>query len=171
MQEAGIFRPSYFLDVFEGFTYEAARTSPDTTWKGTHQSDGIETVAARLQRFARPELGRPVHIVKNNIITEPLPAGIQQIAVANLDVDLLEAVYHGLLQLAPHIAIGGILIVEDPGHTPLLIGAHAALEMFQRTALARDFVPIYMRSGQTILVRTEGHSAPRATLPARRRCR
>ena len=154
MQEAGIYRPSYFLDVFEGFTYPEARSSTDTVWKDSHWTEGLEVVANRLKRFEHRLLGRPVNVLKNNIITDELPPEIERIVVANLDVDQLEAVYWGLVKLAPKIAIGGILIVEDPGHTPLLIGAQAALDIFLRSETARDFLPIYMQSGQYFLVRT-----------------
>jgi hypothetical protein len=52
------------------------------------------------------------------------------------------------------MVVGGILIVEDPGHTPLLIGACAALDLFLQTETGRKFTLIYMRSGQYFLVRT-----------------
>jgi hypothetical protein len=92
-------------------------------------------------------------VLKSNIITDELPPELDNIVVANLDVDQLEAIFAGLKRLAPRIVIGGILIVEDPGHTPQLIGALAALELFLRSALAQDFLPIYMRSGQYFLIR------------------
>jgi hypothetical protein len=110
-------------------------------------------VSQRLKRLEQRHLGRSVNVIKHNIITQDLPADIGSIAVANLDVDQLESVYAGVCRLAPKIAVGGILIVEVPGHTPLLIGAHAALSVFLRTAVARQFVPIYMASGQYFLVR------------------
>lgn len=161
MQEAGIFRPSYFLDVFDGFTYETALSSPDAVW--AHMcivEEGPDGVAARLKRFEQAALGRPVHVIKNNIITDELPAEIGEIAVANLDVDQLEAIYAGLNKLAQRIVVGGVLIVEDPGHTPQLIGAVAALEIFLATAPAQDFLPIYMRSGQYFLVRVRQTQPP-----------
>ena len=153
MQEAEIYRPSYFFDVFDGFDYEEALKSSDIAWKGTHKSSGQSLVTERLEEFSRPILGRPVHVMKNNIITDIFPQEISQIAVANLDVDMLEAVYHGLLRLAPRIVVGGILIVEDAGHTPALVGAQTALEMFLKTPIAEHFIPLYMRSGQYFLIR------------------
>lgn len=153
MQEAHIYRPSYFLDVFEGFTYPAAQASADAIWANSHATEGIEVVSGRLKEFEQPLLGRTVHVVTNNIITDELPSEIDSIAVANLDVDQLEAVYAGLVKLAPKIAIGGILIVEDPGHTPLLIGAQAALDIFIASEIAEKFLSIYMHSGQYFLVR------------------
>lgn len=155
MQEAGIYRPSYFLDVFDGFTYSAAQESADAIWANSHATEGIEIVSGRLKEFEQPLLGRSVHVVKNNIVTDELPAEIDTIAAANLDVDQLEAVYAGLIKLAPRIEVGGILIVEDPGHTPLLIGAQAALELFLAGQIAEKFLPIYMSSGQYFLVRVK----------------
>ena len=153
MHEAGIFRPAWFLDVFDGFSYDAAETSADAIWNQTHASDGISAVSDRLSRFADPSHGRPVNVRKSNIITDELPAEIGAIAVANLDVDMLEAVHQGLIRLAPRVAVGGILIVEDPGHTPLLVGAQVAFDMFMKLPKARSFVPVYMQSGQYFLIR------------------
>jgi hypothetical protein len=147
MKRSGIKRASYFLDVFEGFTYPEAHASSDAIWANSHATDGIEIVTQRLR-----ELDPDAIVLKNNIITDDLP-GIQEVAVANLDVDQIEAVYAGLVKLAPKIAVGGILIVEDPGHTPLLIGAHTALQQFLATDAARPFAPIYMASGQYFLVK------------------
>src|SRR5579872_4604185 len=67
MQQVGIYRPCYFLDVFDGFSYDAARKSTDAVWVDTHGTEGIEVVASRLKRFDQPLLGRPVHVTKNNI--------------------------------------------------------------------------------------------------------
>jgi len=154
MSEKGINRPCYFFDVFDGFVYDAAKASTDAVWVNTHQTDGIDAVAARLKRFEQPMLGRLVTVQKSNIVTDELPPEIDRIVVANLDVDQLEAIYAGLLKLAARMVVGGILIVEDPGHTPLLIGACAALDLFLQTETGRKFTLIYMRSGQYFLVRT-----------------
>lgn len=153
MREAGLRRDCYFLDVFEGFVYDDAITSADAHWKGSHKTEGLEVVEQRLRRHENPAQGLNVFVHKNNIIADPLPAGATQLCVANLDVDMYEAVYAGLVKLAPLMVKGGILIVEDPGHTPLLIGARVALNQFLRTPIAREFTPIYMQSGQTFLIR------------------
>jgi hypothetical protein len=68
-------------------------------------------------------------------------------------VDLHEAVYAGLHKLAPHMVQHGILVVEDPGHTPLLIGAKLALEKFLAEDAGKQFIPIVMDSGQSFLIR------------------
>jgi hypothetical protein len=94
-------------------------------------------------------------VEKNNIISDALPARAVElgIAVANLDVDLHEAVYAGLHKLAPHMVQHGILVVEDPGHTPLLIGAKLVLEKFLAEDAGKQFIPIVMDSGQSFLIR------------------
>lgn len=153
MAERGIYRPAWFFDVFEGFNYPAALQSVDAMWAETHATDGIERVTERLRLHARPERGRPVRVERLNIITDDLPAELGSIAVANLDVDMLEAVYAGLMRLAPRIVPGGMIVAEDPGHTPALIGAQAAVDMFLEQSAAADFTPIYLESGQYVFVR------------------
>jgi hypothetical protein len=49
--------------------------------------------------------------------------------------------------------IGGIMICEDAGHTPALVGAALALEQFLDSDLGAGFTPVHMTSGQTFLVR------------------
>ncbi len=143
-------RTFHFFDVFSGFDYEEAMTSTDTLWAGTHKSDGYEVVKARLEA----KHGKNVVNVKvSNVITDDFLDGIDKIALANLDVDILEAVEVGLMKLAPKIVPGGILICEDAGHTPILIGARLALERFLKTDIAKGFVPIFMESGQVFLVK------------------
>ena len=146
---------AFFLDVFNGFHYEASDKSSDAVWHGTHETDGFETVRDRLMAYGAgfPDLKITVDI--NNIITDPLPEAVVErgIAVANLDVDLHEAVYAGLHKIAPHVVQHGILVVEDPGHTPLLIGAKFALEKFLGEELGRKFIPVVMDSGQVFLIR------------------
>jgi hypothetical protein len=55
---------------------------------------------------------------------------------------------------SPRMTPGGIVIVEDPGHTPYLVGARVALDEFLASRTAAGFLPIYMESGQTFLVNT-----------------
>jgi hypothetical protein len=146
---------AFFLDVFQGFTYAEAEQSSDGIWNGSHVAEDVDTVRRRLLEYSIefPEL--KVSVEKNNIITDPLPSTIAKegIAVANLDVDLHEAVYAGLHKLAPHIVKNGILIVEDPGHTPLLIGAKYALSKFLEEEAGKQFIHIVMESGQSFLIK------------------
>ena len=78
---------------------------------------------------------------------------IGPVALANIDVDLFEAVDAALMKVAPIVAPGGIIIVEDPGNIPLLIGARVALNDFMNTVWKDQFLSIYMESGQTFLLR------------------
>ena len=151
MKATGQKRDTYFLDVFEGFDYDVAKASADTVWEGTHKSDGMSIVAERLKRFESADL--KVNVIRNNIIHEDLPLGTEQIALANLDVDIYEGVRDGLVKLAPRMAVGGILIVEDPGHTPWLVGARVALDEFFETEMAKRFMALVTESGQTLLIR------------------
>lgn len=146
---------TFFLDVFSGFHYEASDKSADAVWHGTHETDGFDTVRNRLMAYGAGIPDLKITVEKNNIITDPLPKDVIErgIALANLDVDLHEAVYAGLHKIAPHIVKHGILVVEDPGHTPLLIGAKYALEKFLDEDLGRQFIPVVMDSGQSFLIR------------------
>lgn len=154
MKEAGIARSCYFLDVFEGFNYTAAKESADSAWYGTHETAGIEAVRQRITRYADPAAGLHVSVIRNNVIDDPLPPEIGEVVVANIDVDLYEAVRAALFKVAPRIVTGGIMIVEDPGHTPSLIGSRLALEEFLESADSASFLPVYMESGQTLMIRT-----------------
>lgn len=144
----GIDRTFYFFDTFDGFSYEAARSSSDAMWQGTHATEGLETVKARLEGVGYPDL----HVHRSNIITDELPPEITRIAVANIDVDLYEAVSAGINKVADLVPAGGIIICEDAGHTPALIGARLALKQFMNGPHGSRFTPIFMTSGQAFLV-------------------
>lgn len=94
-----------------------------------------------------------VHVLRNSVICDALPDGIGPIAVANIDVDMCEAVEAALFRLAPLMSVGGVMIVEDAGHTPRLAGALLALDNFVRSDIGRAFRSVYMASGQTYLIR------------------
>jgi hypothetical protein len=152
LKRKGVAIDCYFLDVFDGFTYPEAYESADTIWKGSHCTQGYDVVSERLKRYEDDRV--TVSIMKSNIISDELPAAIDEIRVANLDVDLYEAVLAGLRRLAPKMVPGGVLIVEDAGHTPGLIGAALALEEFCATPEAAGFMPpIFMGSGQSFLIK------------------
>lgn len=153
MRARGMSRQCYFFDTFDGFSYDAARTSSDATWSGTHATEGQQTVRRRIERHADPESGLRVAVERLNIVEQDLPVSIQNVAVANVDVDLYEAVRDGIAKIAPRIAPGGILIVEDAGHTPALIGSRVALSDFMETSMGAAFTPVYLESGQTFLIR------------------
>jgi hypothetical protein len=146
MQRAGIKRQSYFLDTYEGFTYEEAKKSEDPVWVNSHQDTSLERISDYLSLYPN------TYVIKNNIISDTFPIDIKEIAVANLDVDMYEAVKAGLRILSPLIVKNGILIVEDYGHTPSLIGAQKAVHEFLDEFYG-EFTPLYMASGQMFLVK------------------
>jgi hypothetical protein len=146
-------RHCYFFDTFDGFSYDAARTSSDAVWSGTHATEGEQSVRHRIERHADAAQGLRVTVERLNIVEQELPQSIRNVAMANVDVDLYEAVRDGIAKIAPRIVPGGILIVEDPGHTPALIGSRVALSDFMETSLAQAFTPVYVESGQTLLIR------------------
>jgi hypothetical protein len=143
-------RHFWFFDVFQGFDYQEALTSSDATWANTHATEGEAIVRDRLERKAG---ANQVTVKKLNIITDELPDDLGPLAVANIDVDLYEAVLAGLTRIAPLMQIGGIMICEDAGHTPALVGAALALEQFLDSDLGAGFTPVHMTSGQTFLIR------------------
>ncbi len=145
-------RSCWFMDVFIGFNYEEAKDSVDRLWEGSHQAGDPEALADELRSCMSPSTKVKINVLKHNIISDTLPR-IPGIAVANLDVDMYEAVRAGLFCLAPLISPGGILIVEDPGHTPALSGAFHALHEFLNNDISTGFVPLTMGSGQTFLIR------------------
>jgi hypothetical protein len=145
----GIRRRSYFLDTFEGFDYESAASSADGLWHKSHMDTSCEAVKKLLSRFTVPH-----QVVRSNIVTDMLPAEIKQITVCNIDVDLYEAISVALVKVAPLVVEGGIIIVEDQGHTPLLIGAYAAVKHFLASPAGKIFVPVELISGQVFLIKT-----------------
>jgi hypothetical protein len=152
-KHTGLDRQFYFFDTFDGFSYEEARASADAMWQGTHATEGQAVVQSRLEAVGYPKL----RVLKANIITDDLPAEIGPIAVANVDVDLYEAVAAGLRKVADRIPSGGIIICEDAGHTPALIGARLALLEFMRSPQGKRFTQVFLASGQAFLI---AHTAP-----------
>ena len=139
-----------FFDVFGGFDYPEALKSTDAFWANTHATDGQAIVAERLKGCAG---ANTVHVEKMNIISDEIPEGLTQISLCNLDVDLYEAVHAGLFRLAPLISVGGIMICEDAGHLPALIGARVALQDFIQSEAGKAFTPVHQESGQVFLVK------------------
>ncbi len=146
MQKAGINKKSYFFDTFHGFDYDEAYKSEDGLWQNTHKGTSLEAVQKRLSKY------KNIEIIQSNIITDELPTDIEKICAANIDVDMYEAVKAALYKLKDKIVKNGIIICEDYGHTPGLIGAQKATEEF----LAENpdmFIKIYLNSGQLFLIK------------------
>ena len=140
----------YFFDVFAGFDYPEALSSLDTIWVNTHATEGVETISHRLQSKA---FGNTVHVEKVNIITDKIPSSINGVCLCNIDVDLYEAVHSALFRFAPLMVTGGIMICEDAGHTPGLIGARVALDEFIQSDLGKKFTVVFQNSGQVFLIK------------------
>ncbi len=146
MKRASINREAYFLDTYEGFIYNEADKSGDIRWNGTHTDTSLELVRKRLSAYEM------VHCIKCNIISDGLPEEIKSIAVCNIDVDMEEAVYAALYQVKDFVVRGGIIIAEDYGHMPDLMGANYAVNQFIKEN-KDDFTWLYLPSGQMFLIK------------------
>lgn len=139
-------RNFYFIDTFEGFSYTEAKDSADIGWANTHHETSMNLVEARLKEFKNWKL------VKSNIISDGLPRNLNRIAVCNIDVDLYEAVQASLIAVDKKIVNGGVILAEDYGHTPALIGAQIAINEFYEKNSER-YYGLYLQSGQFLLIR------------------
>lgn len=139
-------RTTYFLDTYEGFTYDEAKSAKDSFWENTHTDTSIEAVRDYLKEF--PE----ANLIKNNIITDELPEDIKKITVCNIDVDMYDAVKFALYKVKDKIVQNGIIIAEDYGHTSLLIGAQKAVQEFLED-YGDEFTTFYFNSGQMFLIK------------------
>lgn len=136
----------YFVDTYEGFTYKETQSTEDLLWTNTHTDTSVQRVQEYLSGYNNFEL------IKSNIIQNELPNNIQNIRVANIDVDMYEAVKAALYKVKDRMLRNGIVIAEDYGHTPALIGAQKAVDEFLQEN-PNDFIPIYLRSGQMFLIK------------------
>ena len=146
MKKAKILKQAYFLDTFTGFNYPEAKNSIDTYWQNTHTETSYEEVKKRLSKYENAE------VIQCNIISEELPLKINNIAVANIDVDMYDAVKAALYKVKDKVVTNGIIIAEDYGHTPSLIGAQKAVQEFLEEN-PEKFIPIYLNSGQLFLIK------------------
>lgn len=143
---ANICKKCYFVDTYEGFTYDEANHSQDMLWANTHTETSMEKVNNYLADYDNYEL------IKSNIIQEELPEKIQKICAVNIDVDMYEAVKAALYKVKDRVVRNGIIIAEDYGHTPALIGAQKAVDEFLEEN-PNLFIPIYLHSGQLFLIK------------------
>ncbi|MEJ0027956.1 MAG: TylF/MycF/NovP-related O-methyltransferase [Rhizomicrobium sp.] len=142
MRNRGIRRRCHLMDTFEGFTYAEAEASADGIWNGTHLMAAAPQQTLLAERMRG--VGQEFRFVKGNICADPIPAGIETLALVNVDVDLYEATLAGLCKTAPLVAPRGIIVCEDPASTPGLYGAFVALDEFLRTEEGRKFVRVFM---------------------------
>lgn len=142
----------YVYDYFDGFTYDEAKSSLDSTWLNTHQTDGKDNVEARI-KSRLSERKDNFQVFQRNIIDEDALKEVTKISFANIDVDLYEAVYAALVHVHHKLCANGIIVVEDAGHTPRLIGAKIALEEFLELVGTDSYHSILMESGQYVLIK------------------
>lgn len=152
MDNKQIRRRCWLLDTFAGFTYDASQKSADSIWVGTHLMD-TEGTMNRI-RAQTGQTGQQVEVVAMDICADPLPEQVGKIALANIDVDMYEAVVAGLNKVAPLMARRGIIIVEDPTALPGLYGAYLALDEFMNSFIGRQFVAVRTTT-QYFLIRVE----------------
>ena len=98
------------------------------------------------------DIGVPFELIEANICAADLPASINKISVANVDVDMYEATRDALNKCAERIADGGIIICEDAAATPALYGAYLAMNEFLATPSGRRFIPVF-KQGQYFLIK------------------
>ena len=146
MRSLQLQRKVWLLDTYEGFNYVEASESSDMRWQNTHDDTSIELVRKRVKE------DQNINIVKSNIITDNLPDEMENIAVCNIDVDLYEAVQYALYKVKDRVVKGGVIIAEDYGHTPELLGAQLAIDEFYEEN-EDEWFKIVCTSGQCLLIR------------------
>ena len=67
---------------------------------------------------------------------------------------MYEAVKSALYRVKDRVVRNGIVIAEDYGHTPALIGAQKAVDEFLEEN-PDIFIPIYLHSGQMFLIKKQ----------------
>ena len=147
MKRANIKRKSYLFDLFEGFVNKSSQQSKDAIWFNTHLDTSLQFVQKYLTDYDN------CTIQKLDIIVQELPQQIKKVALCNIDVDLYEAVKMALMKISPLIELGGIIILEDQGHTPFLAGALLATMEFLTSDIAKKYIPIHLESGQLLLIK------------------
>lgn len=152
IEENNIDKKFFVYDYFDGFTYEEAENSLDSSWLGTHRTDGKKAVEERIKlRLAKYRDN--FQILQRNIIEKDALKEVKKISFANIDVDLYEAIGAALSHVHKKLSKYGIIVVEDAGHTPRLLGAKVALTEFLEEVGENKYYCIQMESGQYILVR------------------
>jgi predicted O-methyltransferase YrrM len=150
LKKSGIDKECYFLDTFAGISFEAAATSADAQWYGSHTEssrNSIQSVGEFLSEFTS------FRLVACDIIKNELPAEIDRIAFCNIDVDIYEAYIHALNKVDQRLVPGGVIICEDFGHAPYVLGAKLAFDDFMTTGARDRYNYFYVNSGQMILIK------------------
>jgi O-methyltransferase len=134
LQDLGVVdRDIHLYDTFEGMTaptehdrsqlerpaletWQAARRRAIRPWHGLFGTEIFDEPKVRetLASTGYPE--ERLHFVRGQV-EETLPAHApDEIALLRLDTDWYESTRHELVHLYPHLADGGVLIVDDYGH-------------------------------------------------------
>ena len=142
----------FIYDYFDGFTYEEAKKSIDSFYVGKYKTDGRDKVVKRVKSRLKEKIDN-FEIIQRNIIEDDALREVEKISFANIDVDLYEAVFAALIHVHKKLVLNGIIVVEDAGHTPLLLGAKLALEEFLNFVGKDQYHSIQMESGQYVLIR------------------
>lgn len=150
MTKIGLKRRCVFMDLFNDFAYDEAKESADIQWVGTHQANNQELTTSRLMPFNRDKLD--VEVVRANICEPRALDGIDQICCANVDVDLFEAIIAAADGIIPKLSEGGVLLIEDAGHGPSLVGARVAVDNILEKYSGLFHFQTF--SGQHVFVRT-----------------
>lgn len=150
LEEIGSTKRAWLLDTFDGFNYPEANQSADAIWARTHGLYGVQGTMDHIRQTFR-DIRVPYELVAANICRDPLPAGVQQISVANIDVDMYEPTLAALHRVAPLMAPGGIIVAEDAASTPGLYGALLAMHEFLATPAGRSYRPLF-KQGQYFLM-------------------
>jgi len=143
-------RDLFCLDTFCGMVFETASLSSDAHWFGSHTStakNSFEAVKEFLAPYGVPKL------IQADITKDELPSEIDKIAFCNIDVDMHEAYLCALRKVHERMQIGGIILIEDYGHAPYILGAKLAVDDFFNAGNRLSYVQIYLNSGQLMLVR------------------
>ena len=145
MQIAGIKRKAYLLDTFSGFDYPDAMISSDAIWKNTFTIgvDPDNHIKMLFDDFSKSLPNQDFELVKSNICIDDLPVEIDNIAVANIDVDMYDATLESLKKISKKLSVGGIIMCEDSTSTPACIGAFVAMENFLDTPPGQKFIKIH----------------------------
>ena len=142
----------FVYDYFDGFTYVESKKSMDNSWMGTHKTDGRYKVEQRIRSRLKEKIDN-FQVIQRNIIEDDALREVEKIAFVNIDVDIYEAVIAALFHVHKKICVNGIVVVEDAGHSPWLLGAKLALEEFLEFVGKDKYHSIQMESGQYVLIK------------------
>jgi hypothetical protein len=140
----------YCLDTYCGIVFDSASTSSDAHWYGSHTSQAKNSLDD-VRNFISP-FGDAV-LIKTDITVDEIPACIDKVAFCNLDVDIYEAYIHALHKIHPKMVLGGMILLEDYGHAPYILGAKLALDDFFKEGFRLYYNCFYLNSGQMLLIR------------------